>query len=326
MRLLLTDSIMKNRFAKRHIMQRALFATVAGMLLALNAPSASAVQDRQRQILTHDGIERSYIVRTPADFLHGNKKLPLVLVLHGGGGNGNNAEKWTGFTQKAGKEGFIVVYPEGTRRKGRMLRILTWNAGHCCGPAMRNRVDDVGFINALLDELIENHPVDPKRIYVTGGSNGGMMSHRLGIELSHRFAAIAPVIATVFGDERRPEHPVSAIMLNGMLDKSVPYKGGPPGGRFPDAWDGTPARPASDQAAFWAGANGCSDVPDEYDKGQYILIRYRCPAGRSVELYGIKDNGHAWPGGRKAGPRGDTPSKSLNGTDVIWNFFKAHSK
>jgi len=120
-------------------------------------------------------------------------------------------------------------------------RLLTWNAGHCCDPAMRQSADDVGFVNALIDELSRMHPIDPDRIYVTGMSNGGMLSHRLGIELSHRIAAIAPVVATVFGDEKKPANPVSALMLNGLLDRNVPPDGGSPGGRGRNAWDGTPA-------------------------------------------------------------------------------------
>lgn len=177
-----------------------------------------------------------------------NERLPLVLVLHGGGGNAAYAERMTGFTDKARKEGFIVVYPEGTGRQEGQL--LTWNAGHCCGYAMANRVNDVAFIDALIEKLIEDYVVDPRRIYATGMSNGGMMTHRLGIELSNRFAAIAPVVATLFGDERRPEHPVSAIMFNG----------------------------------------------------------------------------HAWPGGQAGSRSGDKPSSSLNGTDVMWEFFKAQTK
>ena len=94
------------------------------------------------------------------------------------------------------------------------------------GLAMRRRVDDVGFIGALIDKLSIDYPVDPKRIYATGMSNGGMMTHRLGIELADRVAAIAPVVATVFGDEREPTRPVPALMINGMLDKSVPFRGG----------------------------------------------------------------------------------------------------
>lgn len=157
-------------------------------------------------------------------------------------------------------------------------------------------------------------------------SNGGMMTHRLGIELSHRFAAIAPVVGTLFGDEKRPVQPVSAIMLNGMLDKSVPHLGGPPGGRFNDSWDGTPAKPALAQVDFWAEAGGCSATSDKEDQGALIRWRYRCPAGRGVELYLVKDNGHAWPGGQQGSRMGDKPSRALYGTDVIWEFFKAHAK
>jgi polyhydroxybutyrate depolymerase len=264
------------------------------------------------------------VIRAPGELAKGSGRVPLVLVLHGGSGNADNAERMTGFTDKAAREGFIVAYPEGTGR--RKNRLLTWNAGHCCGYAMDKRVDDVGFISALIDKLIESYPIDAKRIYATGMSNGGMMTHRLGIELSNRFAAIAPVVGTLFGDEKRPEHPVSAIMLNGMLDKSVPYQGGPPGGRFTGAWDGTPAKPALEQAAFWAKADGCTGGPVKDDRGAFARWRYRCPAGSAVELYLVNDNGHAWPGGQQGNWMGDKPSSSLNATDVIWDFFKAHTQ
>ncbi|MDP2239355.1 MAG: PHB depolymerase family esterase [Burkholderiales bacterium] len=277
----------------------------------------------QRQFLTHDGMTRSYVVRAPNELLQGNRRVPLVLVLHGGGGNAGNAEAMTGFTEKARQEGFIVVYPEGS---GRMKdKLLTWNAGHCCGYAMENRVNDAGFINALIDRLIADFPVDPRRIYATGMSNGGMMSHRLGIELSHRITAIAPVVATLFGDERKPPHPVSAIMINGMLDASVPHRGGPPGGRFADAWDGAPAKPAVVQAQFWADAGNCGE-PVKNESDAVIVQRYRCPAGRAVELYLVKDNGHAWPGGQTGSRMGDKPSTTINATDVIWDFFKTQTR
>lgn len=278
----------------------------------------------QRQTLMHDGIERSYVVRVPHDLAKRDGLVPLVVVLHGGGGNADNAERMTGFTEEAEKEGFIVVYPDGTGRFS--SKLLTWNAGHCCGYAMKNRVDDVGFIGALIDKLMKDYPVDPRRIYATGMSNGGMMTHRLGIELSNRFAAIAPVVAALFGDETTPQYPVSALMLNGMLDKHVPAQGGPPGGRFSDAWDGTPIKPVQQQAAFWADADGCTGAPERSDQRGYVLTQYHCPAGKDVESYLIKDNGHAWPGGQQGSRMGDKPSAAMNGTDVIWAFFKAHTK
>jgi len=301
---------------------------VSGSLLGCASVAVPANGDSrtsgQRQTLIHNGIERSFVVRAPDELAKGKRRVPLVLVLHGGGGNASNTEQMTGFTDKAISEGFIVAYPEGTGR--RKDKLLTWNAGHCCGYAMNNRVDDVGFIGALIDKLIEIYPIDPKRIYATGMSNGAMMTHRLGIELSNRFAAIAPVVGTIFGDEKNPAHPVSAIMLNGMLDKSVPYQGGPTGGRFSGAWDGTPARPALDQAAFWANANGCTGEPVKDNNGRFTQWEYPCPKGRSVELYLVIDNGHAWPGGQQGSRIGDKPSSAINGTDVIWDFFKTHTK
>ena len=135
----------------------------------------------------------------------------------------------TGFTRKVEPERILVVYPEGSGRF--KTRPLTWNVGHCCGHALEKRVDDVGFISALIDKLSAQYPVDPARIYVTGMSDGAMMSHRIGNELSPRIAAIAPVVGALFGDEAPPTRAVSALMINGLLDKSVPPQGGPTGGR-----------------------------------------------------------------------------------------------
>lgn len=277
-----------------------------------------------RQVLRHNGIDRTYIVRVPDRVTRGNAPVPLVFVLHGGGGNANNAEAMSGLTAKGQREGFIVVYPDGTSR-GR-APMFTWNAGHCCGYAMENRVDDVGFINALIDSLQSMYRIDPNRIYVTGMSNGGMMSHRLGIELSNRIAAIAPVVGAIFGDEPRPRTPVSALMINGMLDKSVPYNGGQSGGRGARAWDGTPTKAVMEQGRFWAAADGCNAMPQQADRGGYLLTTYDCPTPRGVALYAVKDGGHAWPGGRKGSRRGDAPSEAIDATDVIWDFFVAHPK
>jgi polyhydroxybutyrate depolymerase len=286
-------------------------------------PAARAETDSTQQILRHGGRERTYVVRVPAGISRESGGVPLVIVLHGGGGNARNAEAMTGFTMKGEAERFIVVYPEGTSRR---RPLLTWNAGHCCGYAMEQRVDDVGFISALIDELSATHRIDRNRIYLTGMSNGAMMAHRLGIELSDKIAAIAPVVGAVFGDEARPRSRVSALMINGMLDESVPYRGGPSGGRFRQAWDGTPTKPAVDQARFWAEANGCDSTLRTEDRGLYLVGRHECSPPVAVEIHSVKDNGHAWPGGRSGSRLGDTPSTSLNATDTIWAFFRGHPK
>lgn len=298
------------------------FLLLAGWLAVLPLALHAADPQPARRTLLHDGIERSYVLRAPAPAQHA--RLPLVIVLHGGGGDALNAERMTGFTEKAAREGFFVVYPEGTSRFGG--RLFTWNAGHCCGHAMTTKADDVGFIRALIDTLLREHPVDPARVYATGMSNGGMMAHRLGRELADRIAAVAPVVATVFGDETPPARPVPALMINGRLDVSVPHLGGPPGGRFPNAWDGTPTRPALEQGTFWAKANGCGTRPRGEDSDAFTHWIHPCPAGRSVALYLMKHEGHTWPGGQKGGPWGDTPGNALIATDVIWAFFRQHAR
>ncbi|WP_421793456.1 alpha/beta hydrolase family esterase [Hydrocarboniphaga effusa] len=288
-------------------------------MLALGLPAGAA--DRDLQTLMHDGLERHYLVRAPQAM---PGPTPLVLVLHGGGGDARNAEQMTGFTAKAREQGFIVAYPEGSSRMG---KLHTWNAGHCCGYALKKNIDDVGFIRALIDTLSARYPVDARRIYVTGMSNGGMMTHRLGIALGDRIAAIAPVVATVFGDEPQARAPVSALIINGALDDNVPPAGGKPGGRGARAWDDDiQTRPALDQAAFWGKANACAEPPAQTDIGTALRWDYRCPPGRDVGLYLVKDNGHAWPGGQAGSRRGDTPSTHFDATDVIWKFFAAHPK
>jgi polyhydroxybutyrate depolymerase len=293
--------------------------------LARRRAERSAARDGQRLSFVHDGVSRSAVLRLPRDHARGTALLPVVLVLHGGGGNAANAEQMTGFTRLVERERILVVYPEGTSGSAR-IPLLTWNAGHCCGHAMKRNVDDVGFIAALLDSLAARYPIDVKRVYATGMSNGAMMSHRLGRELAPRIAAIAPVVGALFGDEVKPGPGVSALMINGLLDQSVPAEGGPTGGRSASQWDGTPTLPNLAQASFWASSNGCSATPRRDEQGALVRWVHDCPDGVAVELYQVKDNGHAWPGGKKGSRIGDEPSSAMDATDVIWRFFKAHRR
>ena len=299
-------------------------ALALGSLVTVTDASARRPlgENPDRDFLVHDGLRRSYVVRVPDSVRASRKPVPFVIVLHGGGGNAAITERMTGFTAKAAREGFIVVYPEGTGRREGIL--LTWNAGHCCGYAMDHDVDDVGFVRSLIDTLSRRYPIDPKRIYATGMSNGAMMAHTLGIGLSDRLAAIAPVVGAVFGDEPLPASPVSALMINGALDHHIALAGGPPSGPFARAWDGTPTRPAAEQALFWARADNCGPAAQAAEHAPVAHWVQRCPHGRAVERYVLADNGHAWPGGEAGSRRGDVPSTAIDATDVIWRFFADH--
>lgn len=270
--------------------------------------------------LQFGGRTRTYLLHIPASF-NGNKAVPLVIVLHGGGGNASKTVETTGFSKKSDEAGFIVVYPNGT---GRLKKILTWNAGNCCGYALEHNVDDVGFIRELINHLEKELKIDGRRIYATGISNGGMMAYRLACELSDKIAAIAPV-AGAFNIERTPENPVSVIIFHGTGDQHVLYGGGEPKKRA-DRNRRTDKSVAS-AADFWVNHNGCSAKPNRTEKENIIMEKYTGGRKNSeVVVVTIKNGEHAWPGGKPAWRGGDIPTTEISATDEMWDFFEKHPK
>lgn len=289
-----------------------------------DAARLSAVGDGMvRREIASGGLTRSYHLYAPPGI---SKPAPLVIMLHGGGGNGKNGAMMSGLNAAAAREGFLVIYPDGTSRRG---PFKTWNGGHCCAYAMQENIDDVGFISALIDSLVAEGSVDPKRVYATGMSNGAIMAHRLGRELPEKIAAIAPVVGAVFGDEQPAARPVSAMIVTGMLDENVPPAGGygvSPRQRN-DPNDRSYA-PAAAQAAYWAATNGCPKAKTETEKtAAYTLTTYTgCKEGSEVLWYNLTEGTHSWPGGRPGHRGGDEPSKGLATNDVMWAFFERHDR
>jgi polyhydroxybutyrate depolymerase len=142
--------------------------------------------------MTVDGRKRYYLLNLPSNY-NEPSDIPLVIALHGGGGKATQMESDYLLTEKANKEKFAIVYPEGVQSDG-ILGARTWNAGTCCDYAVEKNIDDVKYISLLIDELLKKYPkLNPKKVYATGMSNGAMMSYRLACELSNKIAAIAPV-------------------------------------------------------------------------------------------------------------------------------------
>ncbi len=313
------------------------FSSLIASCLALVAASCSAAAQPGTSTptragvstdvkLQHDGRERRYLI---SDF-SGGKPAPLVFVLHGGGGHPENAQNMSQFDVIAAREKSIVVYPGGTGGTPGG-RLLTWNAGHCCAYALDNKVDDVGFIRTIIDQLVASGRADPRRIYVTGMSNGAMMSHVLARELSDRIAASAPIVGAIFGDEPAPKGPVAAIIFVGQDDQAVPAAGGPlggatrrPGGKAEDR----NVAPDIDQASYWAKANGCAAPVESLDaKGKAVEIRWeKCTTGKPVHFYRVANNGHAWPGGKAGRAEADQPTQDVNASEMMWRFFMANPK
>ncbi len=305
-------------------------ARLVTMLLAVAAVSrlagcacahAAAPEDGDvRRTLTVGDRERSYELHLPRTF-DATQATALVVVLHGGGGNAASAGKQTGFSAVADREGFIVAYPNGSGRLGE--RLLTWNAGTCCGYAVSHQVDDVAFVRAMVAQIEAEHRIDPKRVYATGISNGGMMSYRLACEASDVFAAIGPVSAVQIAPSCVPTAPVSVLHVHGTADRNVPLDGGV-GSR---ALNRDRRPPVHESVDFWVHADRCSPEPAVDQSGTVRHERWTgCAPGTEVDFYTITGGGHAWPGGERMLAVLDQPSDAISATPLLWKFFAEHPK
>jgi polyhydroxybutyrate depolymerase len=265
-----------------------------------------------------DGYNRSYLLNLPPNY-NDSTNFPLVIALHGLAGSASQMEEDYGLTARSNNAHFVIVYPEGVRSDG-ILHIRTWNAGTCCDFAMEHNVDDVQFISKLIQRLTANYKIDPKKIYVTGMSNGAMMTYRLACELSQQIAAIAPVSGTLLTQQPcTPARMVPVLHIHSAIDTKVPYAGGYGLANY--------YFPAVDSTLrVWAGINGCHATPQLItDASLYTQTQYmNCSDNATVQLFLTKDGGHSWPGGLPARQNADAPSAAFNATDLIWDFFKQY--
>lgn len=270
--------------------------------------------------IMHDGLERSFHLFLPSVY-NGKENLPLVFVLHGGGGNADYIEDTTGFSKLAEEEGFICVYPNGT---GRLKdTFLTWNASdNCCGYALDRDIDDVDFISSLIDHLICHLAVDKDRIYSCGMSNGAMMSYRLACEIPHKLAGVG-IVAGALNCECEPAEPISVIQIHGKEDKHVPYEGG--SGEYS-------VEKRTDKSVYfardyWIERNGCDSEPVTEQIDEVTIEGFKGGRlGTEFKLISIDGFGHAWPGGEYVPATGADTTCSINATEKLWNFFKSHPK
>ncbi len=217
--------------------------------------------------------------------------------------------------------GFIAVYPHGSGPFA--ARLLTWNAVTCCGRAMQQRVDEMAFVRALLDDLQAVANVDRARIYATGISNGGMMAYRVACELADRFAAIAVVAGEMTTlDDCRPARPMPVLVIHGSADRNLPYDGGVGAAAL------APHEARSVAAAVDVLAPARRLRRRRADRAAAARVTRltfaSCADGSAVELVTIEGGGHSWPGGDRLARFLDPPSPALDATDEIWRFFARH--
>lgn len=252
---------------------------------------------------------------------------PLVVVVHGAFSNAEETARHSGFSDLAERKGFIVVYPEGMGLFGLLQH---WNAGHCCGRAEQIGLDDVDFIERVIIEVCQKLNIDQQRIYMAGMSNGGMLTHRFAAERSSWLAAAA-VVSGVSGSMRSPDsipwqlpvpqHPVPILIMHGLEDEIVPYRGG----ISPQKGGTRHFLPVSESVSFWRIHNQCPPLSERTYllSGSIILDYWHCDtSGADVYFYTLKDWGHSWPSPYYTdGLSGDNPMKSFYSAEILWDFF-----
>jgi len=277
------------------------------------------------------GARRTYLVHIPSEY-DPQKPLPLVVVIHGAFDTAGGMEKFSGFSDLADRERFIVMYPNGMGIFGFFQH---WNAGHCCGKAAGDNVDDVGFVADAIEDVQSRLKIDPDRVYMVGFSNGGMLAYRFAAERGDILAAVAPLAASIGGrlSDETPEwripdpvRPLSVITIHGLADDDITYEGGVSRHR-----GGTQAFWSVDKSVkFWVWHNGCNAKAAEtgLNNGSVHLKSWGvCRDNTEVVLYLIEKWGHRWPGKYfTAKLDDDDPLKNFDAAEIIWDFFKTHRR
>ena len=263
----------------------------------------------------HESLTRNYRLHLPSGYVP-NQMYPLVFSFHGYTSNAFQQEIYTGMSNLADDENFIVVYPDGINN--------AWNVGFGL-MSYFSGVNDVGFVNALLDTLFSNYSIDTDRVYACGMSNGGYFSYRLACELSDRFAAIASVTGLITDSTAancNPSRHVPALQIHGTADPVVNYNGM------------TGSLGVEESLNYWMQKNECtgetystalpnSNVAD-LSTAEHIIYT-GCDGCSSIEFYKITNGGHTWPDGIIDVPNFGTTNRDLNASEAIWTFFTQHS-
>jgi polyhydroxybutyrate depolymerase len=281
--------------------------------------------------MTYNGLQRGYRLHIPPGYTR-RSPAPLVVVVHGAFSNAAQMSERTGWDRLSDEVGFVVAYPEG----GGLLGYLQhWNAGYCCGAAMAQEVRDDDLVALVINDVKRILSIDAQRVYMTGFSNGAMLTHRYAALHSHELAAIAPIAGPAGGrrghDEPlllapTPRASMPVLLIHGEADTSIPYRGGPSKG----SKKGRSHLSAEESANFWARANGCSERRASRDllEGAARVDEWQgCPAQGPVRLYSLRHWGHRWPGPYWTNqlPEG-RPLLDFDATRIIWAFFSEHSR
>ena len=279
-------------------------------------------------IIKSGGMARVCYVHRPKDFSN-KKKYPLVLILHGGGGNALQVAEHCKFNIIADKYGFIAAYPQSINKH--------WNDGRKVPKHKEqdSKISDVAFIASAVEAIKTKFPVNSNRVYAVGISNGGFMCQRLAVEKADKFAAVASIAASLpLCWKNSSPGKISILLINGTADPLVPYNGGTVTIRIFGVKINRGKILSTDKTVnFWLKHNKIntlpviSDIEDKVSSDDCHAVRFdwREPkSGRRVSLIKVINGGHTWPGTHKKLPKRIVGNvcDDFNATEVVWLFFE----
>ncbi len=301
-----------------------LFRIIALFSILFLVPAAHGAAEGKGKAMVHEltvnGAVRSYLVYQPSTAVE--KGQPLMIVLHGGLGNAAYMRKMTGMDDIADSGRFITAYPEGTGGRSKALHNRrTWNAGRCCGQAVKQEVDDVLFIDKMIDDIHARYSIDTRRVYVTGMSNGAMMAYRLACEIPEKIAAIIPVSGTLAVDNCDRAKDVPVLHIHGDRDENVPFAGG----MGNDSLANVAHRSVPDTMELITRPRQCASPEQKMLNDGVQATSYDCKDGAPVSLYVIKGGGHAWAGGHGRNNKA-SDGRYISASKLAWDFAKQFHK
>ena len=284
------------------------FGLLGSLIVSCGTRNSPSVE---HQSFIFNDYTRDYIVFIPK---HRSIAMPLIINLHGYGSSAEEQMIYTGMNAVADTAGFIVVYPDAVGKR--------WNSGIGDNPAWpAPDIDDVGFIDTLIDTLGKKYPIDLSRVYVCGMSNGGFMSCKLACELSTRINAAASVTGIIsYGTAAQctPHHPIPMLFIFGTRDPTVPYDG-------TSGWHS-----AETTIRHFADISRCLYSDTTYiqdssptDGSTALRIAYGdSTANERIVFYKVIHGGHTWPGAT-FDLEGNT-NRDINASEVICQFFSCN--
>lgn len=293
------------------VLKKTRYSFLAILLMRLLAYPLQS--DAQSNTLSFEGNETTYLVHLPLNYTKA-KQYPLVLNFGGLGAGAKKHEAYCRMDEVADKKEFIVVYPQ-SYHKG-------WNTGLGFSRYEHGK-NDLGYINTLLDTLIQKYSINTQRIYSVGISLGGAFSYNLACELSNRIAAVASVSGLMTDSALvycNPTRDMPILHFHGTRDHIMRYTGM------------HQARGVEELVKLWVLRNHCANQPDtihipnrcKSDKSTVDLIKYSdCQTGAEVWFYKVYKGGHTWPGSAKQFKMiMGRKNKDINASEAIWEFFE----